>query len=99
MQKDLLDSQYLNSFRGAPDHKIFPHPVCFAIYLNEVGFQVRAIEFIKYDFKPFSALHSFLARVGVTRKFSSYVGIYAIKQPNYQILSPKIIGNRGTHKT
>jgi SAM-dependent methyltransferase len=52
-QKDLLDRQYLNSFKGATDHKVFPHPICFAIYLNEVGFQTHAIEFIKYDFKPF----------------------------------------------
>lgn len=99
-QKDLLDRQYLNSFRGASDHKVFPHPICFAIYLNEVGFQTKAIEFIKYDFKPFfSALHAFLARIGVTRKFSSYVGISAIKQPNHQTLHLEIGDNRGVHKT
>jgi len=80
-QKNLLDSQFLNSFKGAPDHKIFPHPVCFAIYLNEIGFQTIEIAFIKYDFKPFSAIHRFLARIGITSKFSNYVGIYAIKKP------------------
>lgn len=75
MQRDLLDSRYLNSFRGVPDHKIFPHPVCFAIYINEVGFKVNEIAFIKYD----SKLNKFLARIGITRKFSSYIGISAIK--------------------
>ncbi len=78
-QKDLLNSQYLNGFRGAPDHKVFPHPVCFAMYLNEVGFQAKTIQFIKYDFKPFPALKTILARVGLARKFSSYIGIWAIK--------------------
>lgn len=78
-QKDLLNSEYLNNFRGVPDHKVFPHPVCFAIYLNESGFQTQAIEFIKHNFVYFSALNAFLARVGLTRKFSSYIGIWAIK--------------------
>lgn len=78
-QKDLLDSQYLDSFRGTLDHKIFPHPVCFAIYLNEVGFKTKAIEFIKYSFKPFPALKILLAHIKLARKFSIYIGIWAIK--------------------
>lgn len=87
-QKDLLDSQYLNSFKGAPDHKIFPHPVCFAIYLNEVGFKTNEIAFIKYD----SKLNKFLVRIGVTRKFSSYVGISATKR-KYNTTRSEIYAN------
>lgn len=79
-QKDLLDSGYLNSFRGAPDHKVFPHPICFAIYLNDLGFQTKAIEFIKYDLKSFPFLDAILTRIGLIRKFSAYVGIHAVKR-------------------
>ena len=78
-QTDLLSDKYLRSFKGAPDHKIFPHPICFAIYLNEVGFQTEAIEFIKYQFKPLPFVYAFLSQIGLTRKFSSYVGVSAVK--------------------
>lgn len=78
-QTDLLSDKYLRSFKGAPDHKIFPHPICFAIYLNEVGFQTEAIEFIKYQLKPLSVVYAFLSQIGLTRKFSSYVGVSAVK--------------------
>ncbi len=78
-QRNLLDSSYLNNFKRESDHKIFPHPVCFEIYLNETGFQTKAIEFIKYDFKYRFIPYIILARIGLIRKFSNYVGISAIK--------------------
>ena len=79
-KKNLLDDKFIKEFRGNPDHMIFPHPMCFAIYLKELGFEVRMISFIKYDFKYFPAIHKMLARIGITTKFSSYIGIHAIKQ-------------------
>ena len=30
LQRDLLNESYLSAFSGAPDHKVFPHPVCLA---------------------------------------------------------------------
>jgi len=79
LQSDLLDESYLNTFSGAPDHKVFPHPVCLANYLNHVGFETKAIEFIKYDFY-WSFLNRVLPRFELTRKFQAYVGIWAIKK-------------------
>lgn len=79
-KNDLLDDKFIKEFRGNPEHMIFPHPVCFAIYLKELGFEVRMISFIKYDFKYFPSIHKMLARIGITTKFSSYIGIHAIKQ-------------------
>ncbi len=82
-QKNLLNNDYLKNFRGAPDHKIFPHPVCFAIYLNDSGFHTQTIEFIKYDyFKNYSIFNAILAYSGLLRKLSAYVGVWAVKVEN-----------------
>lgn len=79
LQRDLLEESYLNLFRGAPDHKVFPHPVCLANYLNEVGFETNVIEFMKFDFN-YSFLNTWLQRCELTRKFSGYAGIWAKKK-------------------
>ena len=79
LQRKLLDDSYLNLFKGAPDHKVFPHPVCLANYLNQVGFETKAIEFIKFNFK-YSFLNNWLQRCELTRKFSSYAGVWAKKK-------------------
>ena len=79
LQRDLLEESYLNLFRGAPDHKLFPHPVCLANYLNEVGFETNVIEFMKFDFN-YSFLNTWLQRCELTRKFSAYAGIWAKKK-------------------
>ncbi len=79
LQRKLLDDSYLNLFKGAPDHKVFPHPVCLANYLNQVGFETKAIEFIKFNFN-YSFLNNWLQRCELTRKFSSYAGVWANKK-------------------
>ena len=79
LQRKLLDDSYINLFKGAPDHKVFPHPVCLANYLNQVGFETKAIEFIKFNFK-YSFLNNWLQRCELTRKFSSYAGVWAKKK-------------------
>ena len=79
LQRDLLDKSYLKAFRGAPDHKVFPHPVCLANYLNQVGFETKTIEFIKYNFN-YSFFNTLLLRFELTRKFPAYIGIWAVKK-------------------
>ena len=79
LQRNLLDESYLNTFAGAPDHKVFPHPVCLANYLNNVGFQTKTIEFIKYS-PNCSFLNTVLPRLELTRKFSGYIGVWAEKK-------------------
>ncbi len=79
LQRDLLDESYLSTFSGALDHKVFPHPVCLANYLNHVGFETKAIEFIKYDFN-WSFMNRLLPRFELTRKFPAYIGIWAVKK-------------------
>ncbi len=78
--KSLLDPVYLARYRGAPEHKVFPHPASMALYLNEIGFQTRAVEFMKYDLKYLTSLHEMMARLGLTRKLASYVGVHAVKK-------------------
>jgi len=80
-QKDLLHSKYLSDFRGSPEHKVFPHPLCMANYLNDTGFQTCAIEFIKCDCKCLRYLFRVLKLLfGMENKFSSYIGVAASKQ-------------------
>ena len=66
LQRDLLDESYLKIFAGAPDHKVFPHPVCLANYLNHAGFETKAIEFIKYN-SGYSFLNTLLLRFELVR--------------------------------
>ena len=79
LQRDLLNESYLSAFSGAPDHKVFPHPVCLVNYLNHIGFETKTIEFIKFNF-PYSFLNTLLLRFELTRKFSAYIGVWAIKK-------------------
>lgn len=79
-QKNLLKEQFLNKFKGVIDHKIFPHPICLANYLNNIGFKTKGIEFIKYNIKYFPFLKPFLCKFNYTKKLAEYIGIYAIKK-------------------
>jgi len=78
-QSNLLNSKYLKTFKGADDHLVFPHPACLINYLQDLGFEVKDIKFIKYDIAPLSAFNGLFARTPWIRKFSSYIGIRAIK--------------------
>ncbi len=80
LRDNLLDAQFRRMFRGAPDHRIFPHPVCLANYLDDRGFEVGRLAFIKYAYKRLGVLNKLLMRLVVTRKLSSYVGVYAVKR-------------------
>jgi len=53
--------------------------VCLANYLNEVGFETKVIEFMKFDFN-YSFLNNWLQRCALTSKFSAYAGIWARKK-------------------
>lgn len=66
LQRDLLDEPYLNTFARAPVHKVFPHPVCLAIYLNNVGFKTETIKFIKCNFNC-SVLNTVFTRLELTK--------------------------------
>ena len=79
LQRDLLDESYLNTFSGAPDHKVFPHPVCLSNYLNHVGFETKAIEFMKFNVN-YSFLDTWFQKFELTRKFSCYAGVWAKKK-------------------
>ena len=79
IKKNILNQDFLNYFRGDREHKIFPHPVCLANYLNNLGFKVEEVGFIKYNIKYFSRINYLLAKFGITTKFSNYVGICARK--------------------
>jgi len=79
-QKNLLDMDYLKMFRGAPDHKVFPHPICMANYLIELNYEIADIQFIKYDIRRLPLIGKLFERFNITRKFSSYIGFCAIKK-------------------
>jgi SAM-dependent methyltransferase len=80
-QKDLLNVKYLDNFRGMSEHKVFPHPVCLAIYLNDIGFRVDAVEFIKCGFRCLDYMFQVLRLLfRLENKFSSYVGVAATKK-------------------
>jgi len=79
-QNNVLDKKFLKIFKGAVDHLIFPHPVCLINYLQVLGFKIEKVAFIKFDIKALSWLHYFLAKIGLTKKYSSYIGIHAIKE-------------------
>lgn len=79
-QGDLLDDGYLRAYRGAPDHKVFPHPPSLANYLVDVGLQPRSVVFIKYAYRQLGALNRLLPRWNVTRKLAAYVGVHATRR-------------------
>lgn len=80
LRNDLLDSGWLRAFRGAPDHRIFPHPVCLVNYLTDIGFEVNSLAFIKYAYPRLGFLNRILPHFVVTRKFSNYIGIHTYKR-------------------
>lgn len=79
-RKKLLDEACLKQFKGAHDHKIFPHPLCLTNYLHEIGFEVQQIEFIKFKFKYLGPLNKLFAKLNCTKKFSSYVAMHITKK-------------------
>lgn len=79
-QKDLFDPDYLDRFKGNPDHKIFPHPVCLSLYLKEIGYDVKRIGFLKYQFR-LPLLRSIFSRIPFTQRLASNIGIHAVKRP------------------
>lgn len=68
-QGNIADPTFVSRYMGAPDHKIFPFPVCLAKYLTDLGFKVEEIAFLK----------GVASRIPFLEKFSSYVGISARK--------------------
>ncbi|MFH2001756.1 MAG: methyltransferase domain-containing protein [Planctomycetota bacterium] len=77
-RKDLLDERYLEDFKGNPDHKVFPHPVCMSLYLQRVGFEVKRIGFLKFNFR-YALLNALLSRITPMQRLASNIGIHAVK--------------------
>ena len=69
LRKDILNKDFLKVYKGADDHKIFPMPPCMVIYLQELGFDVKEVAFIKGKF----------SKIPFLNKFSDYVGVIAVK--------------------
>lgn len=68
--KNIADPYFISQYRGAEDHKIFPMPSSITAYLNETGYCVTEIAFPKGK----------LQLIPVLEKFSSYVGLVAVKK-------------------
>jgi SAM-dependent methyltransferase len=73
------DPRFLHAFRGDRDHKIFPHPACIAVYLNELGFTGLHIVYIKHEFRR-TLVNRGMLKWSWTRKFATYVGVVAMKR-------------------
>jgi len=69
LRKNILDKDFLKIYKGADEHKVFPMPPSMVIYLEELGFKVKEISFIKGKFNKIPFLN----------KFSDYIGIVAVK--------------------
>lgn len=70
LTSDILDEKYTDLYKRHKEHKIFPFPPSLIVYLNELGFKVRKVCFIK----------GFLSKIHFLRKFSDYIGIVAEKK-------------------
>lgn len=68
-QGDVTEPGFVSRFMGAPDHRVFPFPVCLAKYLTDIGFKVEEIAFLK----------GIATRLPFLRKFGNYVGLSARK--------------------
>ena len=68
-RKNILNKDFMKIYKGAHDHKIFPMPPCMVIYLEELGFTVQEVSYIKGK----------LNRVPFLDKFSDYIGIVATR--------------------
>lgn len=69
-RKNILDKDFLKIYKGADDHKIFPMPPCMVIYLEDLGFEVKEVSYIKGK----------LNKIPFLDKFSDYIGIVAVKK-------------------
>lgn len=69
LRKNILDKDFLKIYKGAYDHKVFPMPPCMIIYLEDLGFKVQELSYIKGKFNKIPFLN----------KFSDYIGIVATK--------------------
>ena len=67
---NILNKNFLDIYKGADDHKIFPMPPSMIVYLEYLGFKVEELSYIKGKFSNIPFLN----------KFSSYIGIVAIKK-------------------
>jgi len=70
LRKNILDDDFLRVYKGAADHKVFPMPPSMVIYLQELGFEVKEVAYIKGK----------LNKIPFLEKFSSYIGIVAVKK-------------------
>lgn len=70
LRKNILDKGFLKIYKGADDHKVFPMPPCMVIYLEDLGFEVKEVSYIKGK----------LNKIPFLDKFSDYIGIVAVKK-------------------
>jgi len=67
---DILNHNFITKFFGDPEHKVLPLPTCMVRYLSELNFEVEDVSFLKGRFSSLPIL----------KKFSSYIGIVAVKK-------------------
>ena len=70
LQKDVTNKDFISTYNGAPDHKVFPLPPSMIKYLQDIGFVVRELHYLKGRFH----------RHRILKKFSPYIGIVAVKK-------------------
>lgn len=69
-QKEVTNRDFISIYNGAPDHKVFPMPPSMIKYLQDIGFIVKELHYLKGKFP----------RHRILKKFSPYIGIMAAKK-------------------
>lgn len=77
LSDDVCQKQFIKKYQGAEDHKFLIPPACAVKILNDCGFEVTDVTFIKFSGK-LKKFEKLLKSSKITRKLSDYIGITAV---------------------